>query len=277
MQRLSFGAITVDAFSDGELAVPLAGMFPGADIETFRPFDGVDDSGNMSMPMTTFVIRTAGKLVLVDTGIGPELGSLGRAGFAGDVGYLPGALKDAGIDANAVDTVVFTHLHADHIGWNVTTLDGEAVPTFPNASYVVTKTEWAYWSGTKSRDIARCVRPLEERGQLLTVDDGYEPAPGLSLVASPGHTPGHTCVLVGAGSERGLITGDAAHHPAELVDDHFVAVHDMDPARSTASRAALAARMEAEGLTVLGGHFPPPGAGNLVRVDAKRQWRWLGA
>ncbi len=277
MQRLQFGSITVDALSDGELSCPLLTMFPEADLEAFRALGGVDASGTVTMPLTTFVIRAAGKLLLVDTGIGPVLGSLGRAGFAGVVGLLPAALKRAGIAPERVDAVLITHMHADHIGWNVTGDGDEVRPLFPNAEYVVTKTEWEFWSGTKSADIARSARTIEAAGQLLPVEDGYEPAPGVRFLGTPGHTPGHASILVSNGGEGAVITGDAAHHPAEIVTPELTAPFDREPAMSTASRVALVARVEADGLTVLGGHFPPPSAGQVVRVGETRRWRWLGA
>lgn len=279
MQRLTFGSITVEALSDGELGLPLATMFPAADIEAFRRHGGVDAAGIATALLTTFVIRTGGRLILVDTGIGPDLGGLARFGFSGEVGFLPGALAKAGIDPNAVDTVVSTHLHGDHIGWNTTGQDGAAKPTFPNARYVVTRTEWEHRATVAGAEsVARSLTPIEAAGQLTLVDDGHEVAPGVSLLATPGHTPGHVSVLVmGGRGEGGVITGDAAHHPAEMEAPEIVAAFDADPVVSSASRAALVARAEAEGLTVMGGHFPPPTAGKVVRVGQRRQWRWLGA
>lgn len=277
MQRLTFGSITVDALSDGDLTVPLLGMFPGARAAAFTPLGGCADGETLELPMLTFVIRTAGRTVLVDTGIGPTIGSLGRAGFGGTVGQLPGALKEAAIDPASVDAVVFTHLHADHIGWNVTDRDGEARPTFPNAEYIVAKTEWAFWGALQNRDIARCVRTIEAAGQLRAVDDGFEPAPGVAMLATPGHTPGHSSILVAGGGEGCVITGDAAHHPAEFEDPDLQPPYDADPELAKVSRKALGDRVEAEGLLVVGGHFPAPSAGTLVRIEGRRRWRWLGA
>lgn len=277
MQRLTFGSITVDALSDGDLTVAALGMFPGCDPQVFTALGGCDDGVTLELPMLTFVIRSAGKIVLVDTGIGPTIGSLGRGGFGGTVGQLPGALKAAAIDPAAVDAVVFTHLHADHIGWNVTDENGEVRPTFPNAEYIVAKTEWAFWGATESRDIARCVRTIEAAGQLRAVDDGFEPAPGVAMLSTPGHTPGHSSILVTGGGQGCVITGDAAHHPAEFEDPELQPPYDSDPERAKVSRKALGDRVEAEGLLVVGGHFPAPSAGTLVRIEGRRRWRWLGA
>jgi glyoxylase-like metal-dependent hydrolase (beta-lactamase superfamily II) len=274
LNPLTFGSITVDAISDGDLTVPLQGMFPGADPEAFRAHGGCDDGVTLSLPMLTFVIRTAGKLVLVDTGIGPTLGSLGRSGFSGTVGQLPGGLAEASIDPSVVDAVVFTHLHADHIGWNVIDRDGQPAPMFPNAEYIVSKDEWAFWGATQSRDIARCVRTIEAAGQLRAVDDGFEPAPGVAMLLTPGHTPGHCSILVTGGGAGCLITGDAAHHPAEFEDPEVQPPYDSDPELAKRTRLALADRCEREGLVVAGGHFPAPSVGSIVRVEGRRRWRW---
>ena len=273
MERLHLGDITIDRYSDGELSCPLLQMLPGADAAMFRELGGCADGETLTLPLTSYVLRSGGRTVLVDTGIGPSLGSLARA-FSGEVGLLPARLAEAGVSPETVDAVVFTHLHADHIGWNVIDRDGEIVPMFPNAEYIVSRAEWAFWGASESKDIARCVRTVEQRGQLRAVDDGFEAAPGISLLATPGHTPGHAAVLVFAGGQGAVITGDAAHHPGEFEDPQLNPPYDADVAMAKASRSALADRAEADGLLVLGGHFPAPGMGTLVRVEGKRRWRW---
>ncbi|MGE0600971.1 MAG: MBL fold metallo-hydrolase [Dehalococcoidia bacterium] len=276
MQRLTFGTTTIDALSDGELTCPLLGMFPTANAGEFQPLGGCDDGETLALPMLTFVIRTGRKTILVDTGVGPSLGSLGRS-FGGTFGQLPSHLEEAAIDPQRVDAVVFTHLHADHIGWNVIDRDGEPVPLFPNAEYIVSRNEWAFWDTTKSRDIARCVRTIQAAGQLREVDDGFEPVPGVQLLSTPGHTPGHCSILVTGGDAGCVITGDAAHHPAEFENPELQPPYDSNPEQARASRKALGDRAEAEGLIVVGGHFPAPAAGTLVRVEGRRRWKWLGA
>ena len=117
MKRLTFGSITVDALSDGEIGLPLETMFPGIDAELFRVHGGITNEGVSLSALTTFVVRANGRLILVDTGMGPDLGPLARFGFSGTVGLLPTAMANAGIDADSVDDAVFSHLHSDHIGW----------------------------------------------------------------------------------------------------------------------------------------------------------------
>lgn len=148
---------------------------------------------------------------------------------------------------------------------------------FPRARYLVSRTEWAHWSATADAAVERCVRPLEAAGQLELVADDHAVVPGVKLLPTPGHTPGHVSVLVFEAGSGGVITGDAVHHPAEFEALDMSPRFDLDPARSMASRKELAERVEAEGLVVMGGHFPSPTAGNIVRVGQHRAWRWLGA
>ena len=278
MQTLEFGSITVDAISDGELALAVARMFPDLDVEAARRLGGIDEQDNALVPLTTFVIRAGGQVILVDTGIGPDFGSLAFLGAGRPVGLLPAALAAAGIELAAVNAVVSTHLHADHIGWNVTDNAAGSRPLFPNARYIVTRVDWENRLTIAGEDTAkRCLDPIQESGQLTLVEDGYRVVAGVELLGTPGHTPGHASVLISDGGVGGVITGDAAHHPIEMEQPELLAAFDSDPAQSAASRRALVERVEAEGLIVMGGHFPPPTAGRVVRVEQKRRWQWLGA
>lgn len=264
---MHFGQITVDAVSDGYLLLPLS-AFPDAPAEAFATHGGV--SGTMFIgELTTFVIRTAGQTVLVDTGLGPRL----LRTLEGETGKLPTALAAAGVQPERVDAVVFTHLHFDHIGWNYVQRDDESVPMFPNARYVIHRPEWDRWAADETGPIRRNVRPLADSGQLVLVDDGHEPAPGISLLWTPGHTTGHVSVLIYSGGAGGVITGDAAHHPAELEQPQWSPSFDDDRDLSARTRAALVERAEAEGLIVMGGHFPPPLAGRVVRVEGRRSYQ----
>lgn len=142
MSTIHIGAIAVDALVDGVLTFPLDRMFPAPQAALFAPFGGVSSEGLLESPMTTYVIRAAGRLILVDTGIGPDISPLARFGYTGSAGRLPAALAAGGIAPESVDDVVFTHLHTDHIGWNTVSAGDAFVPMFPKARYVVARADW---------------------------------------------------------------------------------------------------------------------------------------
>lgn len=267
---LRFGEIAVRTVSDGHLLLGLNGFFPEAAAAALRAYGAGVQGDKLRCPLTSFVIETAGKTVLVDTGLGNFLGR-----FEGVCGTLPAELAAAGIATERVDAVVLSHLHPDHVGWNCSERNGVFVPTFPNARYVVHRPEWERWRGVDAGYVRRHVIPLAESGQLEVVADGFEPAPGVRLLSTPGHTAGHVSVLVFGGGEGAVITGDAAHHPLELEHPEWSPSADDDRELSARSRLALVERIEAEGLLVLGGHFPEPHAGRVLRVGARRVYRPL--
>ena len=269
MHMQMIGAAGVLALSDGRLIFDPAQQFPGMPVELLAAHGGIEN-GRWVAPLTTFVIMIGTKTVVVDTGLGPSLGR-----FTGETGALPAALRLAEVDLARVDAVVLTHLHPDHIGWNFSGQNGEPRPTFPNARYIVTRAEWEFWKDNPAGYIARSVRPLETTGQLDIVEDGHEPAPGVRLLATPGHTPGHVSVLLYDGGEGAVITGDALYNPAQLEQPQWSSASDSDPALSARSRASLADRIADEGLIVLGGHFSPPQAGKLLRVGQRRVYQAL--
>jgi glyoxylase-like metal-dependent hydrolase (beta-lactamase superfamily II) len=269
MQMRKVGSARVLALSDGRLIFDPAQQFPGMPIELFAAHGGIEN-GRWVAPLTTYVVTIGGKTVVIDTGLGPALGR-----FSGETGALPAALRLAEVDLARVDAVVLTHLHPDHIGWNFT--DSPAGPrlTFPNARYVVSRTEWEFWQDSPAGSIAASARPLAATGQLDLVDDGHEPAPGVRLLATSGHTPGHMSVLLYDAGEGAVISGDALYNPAQLEQPQWSSASDSDPKLAARSRASLAERIADEGLVVLGGHFPPPQAGRLLRVGQRRVYQPL--
>jgi glyoxylase-like metal-dependent hydrolase (beta-lactamase superfamily II) len=265
-----FGDIEVSTVLDGYLDFDPFEFFPSVPADELRDAISLRGETTMRFPLTTFVIRTAERTMLVDTGLGPRIGR-----FDGACGELLNALEAAGVSPDRVDTVLFTHLHPDHVGWNCSEHEGVWTPTFANARYVINRTEWQRWAGVEAGFIARNVLPLQVSGQLDLVDDGHAPAPGVALLSTPGHTPGHVSVLLYAGGEGAVISGDALHHPVEVEHLDWSPQADDDPQLSALSRRALVERIEAEGFTLFAGHFPAPHAGSIVRVGPKRVYRAL--
>lgn len=242
-----------------------------------RP-DFADPEGVLRIDSHSFAIRVGGLRVLVDTGIGNGKPRANPAWHDLRTDYLT-RLTAAGFPPDSVDLVVLTHLHTDHVGWNTREEHGVWTPTFSNARYVTSRTERHFWAGY-AMDEAReqmfrdSVHPVEEAGLLDLVDvppAGVEIAPGLRLLPTPGHTPGHIAVELTGGGGSALVTGDCVHHPVQLAHPAIGSCVDTDPAQATATRRALLASLAGTDTLVLGTHFPPPTAGRVVRAgDAYR-------
>ncbi|MFE3652018.1 MBL fold metallo-hydrolase [Streptomyces sp. NPDC059152] len=235
-----------------------------------RP-DFADRAGVLRLASQSFALSVGGLRVLVDTGIGNGKTRANPAWHDLRTDYLQ-RLTAAGFAPDRVDLVVLTHLHADHVGWNTRAHEGAWVPTFPNARYMVSRAEREFWAGYAMDEPRRqmfrdSVHPVEDAGLLDLVDvpsQGADIAPGLRLVPTPGHTPGHLAVEVGSRGATALITGDCLHHPVQLAHPALGSCVDIDPDQARATRHALLSSLAARETLVLGTHFPPPTGGRVI-------------
>ncbi|MBS2546926.1 MBL fold metallo-hydrolase [Catenulispora sp. NL8] len=233
-----------------------------------------DDEGLLRLHSHSFAFALGGLRVLVDTGIGNGKERANPAWHNLDTDYLRG-LADAGFDPDSVDLVILTHLHADHVGWNTRNVNGTWVPTFPRARYLTSRDEREFWAGyemepAREQMFRDSVIPVEEAGLLDLVNvpaEGADVAPGLRLLPTPGHTPGHVAVELTSHGRTALITGDCVHHPVQLADPGIGACVDIDPRQSEASRRTLLAGLVGTDTLVLGTHFAPPTAGHVVHHE----------
>ena len=261
-----------------ELALPAetgGWLLPGATPELVARTPGLPAGSTLpgdllALSVHLFAVTAGGVRVLVDTGVGNGKTRTNPAWDHLDTDVLA-ALTAIGFGPHDVDLVVHTHLHTDHVGWN-TRWDGDGwVPTFPGVRHLVSATERGYWSGVelppdRVQLMADSVEPLVATGQLRTVDvpaDGVEVAPGVRLLPTPGHTPGHVAVVLGTGRDQAVITGDCLHHPVQWAHPDLTCSADVDPAQAVRTRRSLTGRLAATGATVLGTHFPPPATGVL--------------
>ncbi|MBM0227183.1 MBL fold metallo-hydrolase, partial [Micromonospora sp. ATA51] len=239
----TLGSITVTALTDGEgpFFQPRAEAFPDATEAQWREADrrdpgSVTADGEWWLQFRSFAVRDDdGPVTLVDAGIGPA--DSPAASWAPVPGRLPAELAAAGVDPADVRTVVLTHLHSDHIGWAVTGTPGR--PYFPNAEYLVQRTELDALESFHPELPARLVGPLRAAGRLRVVDGDTPLTPAVRVLSTPGHTPGHQSVLVDSGDERLLLTGDLLVHAVQLVDPTLAYAHEEDPAAARTSRTAL--------------------------------------
>lgn len=219
-----------------------------------------------------FVLRSGGRTVLVDTGIGPE--SAPAFAWTATRGRLPEELDAAGISPEEIDHVLITHVHDDHIGWNVA--EGAPTPLFANARYLVHEADWSMMANAtdeEDREIFGSVlEPLERSGVLVRSQDRSAITDELTLVHAPGHTPGHQVVVIDSGDAHALISGDLVNHPVQLLQPGVNGATDMDPALADTMRAAWLERIGREGRLVCPAHLPEP-FGRFAPDGDRHEWQ----
>lgn len=251
------GSAEVTILTDGAIAFG-AELFPGTDGGHITELLGDAGADEISTNFNAVLIRNGGKVILVDAGP--------RDLFGPSAGFLPEALKEAGVAPEQIDLLFATHLHPDHIAGMIKA-DGSAA--FPNAELCVPAGEQAFWSNDTATGGAGA--PVSEWGQLARavmaayadrlriIGEGDEIAPDLTAVPLPGHTPGHSGWRLASGREQLIHVGDIVHAPALQVADPEIAIAfdiDMNTARETRKR--LLDELASDGTLFTGGHFLHP-------------------
>ncbi len=238
-----------------------------AEIDWIGPY--VDERGRAVGSVHSLVIEIEDRCIVVDTCVGNDKSRLPLRMWHMRQGPFLEDLALAGFPVERVDTVVCTHLHTDHVGWNTRLLDGKWVPTFARARTLVTRAEWEHWSSTGEetmrQTIGDSVRPLFDAGLVDLVESDHRVADGIDFEATPGHSPGHVSVRIRSGGASALITGDVFHHPAQIAALHWKNLADADPEEADRTRRSLLERYADTPTLIIGTHFAGPTAGRLVR------------
>jgi glyoxylase-like metal-dependent hydrolase (beta-lactamase superfamily II) len=234
----------------------------------------LDSDGLLLMSLGVLLIETAGTRVLIDLGIGPSETDL--ALLTGHPGRMTGGdllknLARLGVQPKDVDLVLFTHLHADHVGWLTTETPAGVSLTFPRAEYFLARSEWDFW--TDPGNSARRGGPTQAQldalcGRASFLTDGSSPVPGINVMFAPGHTPGHCSYVLSSGSHRAVVLGDAMHCPLEISHPELALLADVDPAVGKASRARLRRELVVPHTVAIGTHFPDSVFGRVTKGAA---------
>jgi glyoxylase-like metal-dependent hydrolase (beta-lactamase superfamily II) len=268
-QSWQVGEVRVTRIEEAVRQLRIQQLIPSADAERCRLYQPLlsqvqlDAEGVMSLVMCGFVVESRGRRLLIDTCVGPE-----HPHGDPQSAFLR-RLDAAGFPPASIDAVVCTHVHFDHIGWNTMLLDGARHPTFPRAEYFFCQHEWAAvrdadHTGVLLGSVGPNVAWLLDSGRASLVAPDHQLTDEVSLLPTFGHSPGHVAVLIQSGGQQAVITGDAVHHPIQLLAPELVTVADADEDQATRSRLALIDRVIDTGAMLLGTHFADPCAVRLA-------------
>src|SRR5215469_7964245 len=271
----SIGEVTVTKIVELEVTGGSRFILPQATPEEILPIEWLqpdfsDERGRLRMSIHALLVETPDRRIIVDTCLGndkenrriPTWNNL-QTRFLAD-------LVDAGHPRETIDTVVCTHLHVDHVGWNTMLADGHWVPTFPNARYLMGRIEHAHWTGQSEREdmtaiLADSVAPVWDAGLVDLVETDHRICDEISLVPTPGHTPGHVSVRIASRGETALITGDFMHHPCQIARPEWSSTADSNPREARHTREQMLTGVAGTPTLVIGTHFAGRTAGHVVR------------
>jgi glyoxylase-like metal-dependent hydrolase (beta-lactamase superfamily II) len=265
LSALDLGEVAVTFVPDGEIRVDPRMAYPHGHEPIHADGLAVTDEDGMLLLSVGGILVTNGEhRTLIDVGIGDRTIPLpGRSREQRDAhmrgGDLLNNLARLGLGPDDIDTVLITHLHADHVGWVTHERDGRC--TFGRATYWVSDPEWHFWNQP-----ANAGKPTGPRGHELqaiadarhTLTDGASPAPGITAVATAGHTPGHFSFHIAGTARRAFVVGDAAHCPAEVLRPDLSWAGDLDPGAAVQIRRRLARLLSTPDAVLIGPHFPDP-------------------
>lgn len=218
------------------------------------------EEGRLKMSIHSLVVETPTRRIVVDTGLGNDKQGRGVPVWNNRNTPFLEMMTEAGFPPDSIDTVLCTHLHVDHVGWNTKLVDGKWAPTFPNARYLFGKTEYDYWRDytaepDKVAVFDDSVKPVVDAGLAELIPSDQRLCEEISVIPTPGHSPGHMSVLIESGGEQALLTGDVAHHPCQMAHLDWCSVVDTNPAQSAATRHELFSRFADTPTLVIGGHY----------------------
>ncbi|MFB9691377.1 MBL fold metallo-hydrolase [Amycolatopsis plumensis] len=284
--QVTIGSTTITYLPDGEVHLEPSTLFPSSGSDgwaAYAPY--LDPDGRLPVSVGSFLVTTPTHRVLVDLGLGAvDFEVPGMGSFTG--GALLDSLADEGVDPAEIDTVIFTHLHHDHVGWTsdlapapgvVHTSPANAL-TFGRARHLVDRDEWNYWNGqaeVTGPDPDAVQKPLSSVIQFF--DRAEDVVPGISALPTAGHTPGHTSLLVTdpGSDERVLILGDVMHTQAQVSETHWNFLLDVDAERGTYARVALLEQYHDDRTVVAGGHFAGTVFGRFLPPRKQHRWATL--
>ena len=261
---------------------PLAFLLEGGSRELMKQYDWLfphfaTPEGDLKISFQCFVVKTPRRRIMVDTCIGNDRWREHAIFNDMQTSFLED-LKHAGFPPESIDTVLCTHLHFDHVGWNTRKVSGKWVPTFPNARYLLGRREWDHWKdvprdgGVHSQHLVDAIQPVLDAGLADFIEADHQVCDEIKLIPTPGHTPGHVSVHIRSQGREAIITGDMMHHPIQIALPLMPANFCMDKTLACKTRKDFIDRFGGSEALIIGSHFCDPTAG---WIEGERDhWRF---
>ncbi len=270
---ITVGDFKVTYINDGAGYIVPTAMYPASTDEGWSKYERLmDDQGRLVVSIGGFLIETGDHKILMDLGFGPQ--TVDFPGFGPFIGGdLMKSLAGTGVSREEVTAVVFSHLHLDHVGWVSIEVDGQRELTFPNAQYFCSQADWDFWIKDESGmgPHPEAVVPFIQ-DKMNFVSDGQELASGLTVLDTPGHTPGHISLHIAAGDTEIFLIVDLLHNEAQFYEADWSVAFDIDPAQARATREAMYPRLNHSNVITADGHFADTVFGHVTNDDGK--WVW---
>ncbi|MFN0090075.1 MAG: MBL fold metallo-hydrolase [Acidimicrobiales bacterium] len=279
MSTITVGDATITRVEETPLAFPADAVLPGYSkglVEEIGPqtigqFMEIDTE-LLKMHVHTWVLRTPQSTILIDTCNGNHKTRSMELGHMLDTDWLD-RLAKAGVKPGEVDYVIITHIHLDHVGWNTSLVNGEWVPTFPNAKYVVNQTEYEFWNPSNPGQAALefnagcfddSIAPVFDRGMVQLWQNDVDIDGCLHLETYPGHTPGNAAAWLNSKGEHACFAGDTMHSPIQVFRPDMNSGFDVDGPGAHASRSKLLEQCVERNALLMPAHFSAPHAYRVV-------------
>jgi glyoxylase-like metal-dependent hydrolase (beta-lactamase superfamily II) len=276
-QQWSVGSAVITSVVEHAVAgIPPEAFFPHATTETVGAHawlspEFASDDGLISLAVRAFVVQTGGRTILVDPCVGNGKTRLFPLWNEAEFPFLE-RLAAAGFEPRGIETVIHTHLHPDHVGWDTRLTDGRWTPTFDRARHLYTRTEAEFWREPAQRQAedvwSDSIEPIFDAGLADTVEDDEDLGGGLRLAPTPGHTPGHVSLWIESEGEAAVISGDVLTHPLQCAEPHLAHVADWDADVCRTSRQHFLETVQARNALLLVNHFPGRCGGHVRNAQS---------
>lgn len=233
-------------------------------IPWMSPF--TDEDGRLILSMHSLILESQGQTIMVDTCVGNDK-QRNYPRWNLMQGDFLDKFSDAGFVTDQIDTVLCTHMHVDHVGWNTRLIDDRWVPTFGRANYLFAEEEWAHWRVEEQEYgpvIEDSVQPIFDAGKAVLVGQNHVVTDEVALKPTPGHTPGHVSIHIKSRGEEAVITGDMIHHPCQIRHPDWSSLADWHAEKAADTRESFVKEFVDRPVLIIGTHFAGPTAGHIV-------------